>query len=204
MERMLVVTTPAADRRVVTPTELAADLGPLAAAMDDAALGALADAASAMIAASCNVEIFSESVVETFWLDEPRDRLFLERTPVATGATVSVDGVALVPEDVLIDVQTGAMRRLSAGALTAWPCGKVAVAYTGGYAAGAAPVALKVACLSVARRLNAGRTRVPFLKSEEVPGVLTQTFWVGQTGAAALNADEAALIGPFIRRRVGA
>ena len=207
MERMLVVTTPAQSRALVTIDELKADLGPLAATLSDEEFTALAESASATISAACNVVLVAETVVESFWLDQPRDRLFLERTPIAAGATVSIGGELLAPEGFVVDPNVGALRKVSATGIEPWPCGMIVVTYTGGFAENAIPPALKTACLSVARRMNAGRSRDPFLKSEEIPGVLNRTFWVGAVGSgatSALNPDEALLLSDFIRRRIGA
>jgi hypothetical protein len=178
----------------------------------DAALGRLISAASARMAAECDRVFLKESVTETFratqqlpglatnyYSQTPVEPLVLKRRPVRTLTSLTADSVALVAgTDFELDALAGVAYRLTGDTRTVWTNQKIVAVYDAGYdppgttggSALSVPQDLQAAVRSLVRTAWFGRGRDPLVRSEEVPGVLRQDYWVGSVpGSSDLPAD---------------
>ena len=196
MRQSFTVTSPAPDKSLVTIQQLR-----IAAGLEgsdnsrDAELLLLGEAISADIATACNVAddgvsiptLRRETIVETFWLSDRWDELFLSRRFVSAISVVTEAGVTLVPADHALDRAAGLLSRSRSGRPCAWGLGEGSVTYDAGF--DTVPADLAAAALDLARiRLSSG-SRDPLVKSEsiEVPDIQTkrQDFWVGALPGSA-------------------
>lgn len=148
--------------------------------------------ASSVVAGLCFPSLKRETVIETFYPDcywECADRLTLDRNPVVSISSVTVDGTALTDVVIVDDVVTdlaewrldGERRRLrrqtTAGKHSHWSfCTSIDVAYTGGYLLPGEtgrnlPVEIEEACIELVTAYWMTRGRDPGLRAEENVGV---------------------------------
>lgn len=199
------VTTPASDLSLLTIEELRAACGVTGTA-EDAALTTLGLRLSAAIARACGVAsdgvnpptLLRETCTEVFRPKQGRETLVLSRRPVTSIASLAENGTALEPADYEIHAASGVVSRLCGDISARWPCGKISVVYVAGYQA--APDELKLAASKLATALYAETARDPNLKREEVPGVMTQEFWVGPATDPLLSQEISDLLAPFRQR----
>ncbi len=150
------------------------------------------DEASDDIEASLGFRVARETAVETFWheqYDAMPDKLILDRTPVASIESVVVDGESYDPSRWRLDPGTGELFALDCAG---WPCvwfffKSIVVTYAGGYILPDAsdrnlPKGIEGACIDLVSSFWAAKGRDPALKSYEVPGVISKSFWVGSVG----------------------
>lgn len=163
---MITVET-AGESRLATATSLKAIL----TSLSDAAANTLIDQASALIASRAGRVLHSEVVSQT-WRDANTAALCPARWPVSSIAAVTVDGAALEATDYEDDGNR--IFRLASDARTRWGGSKIIVQYTGGYAP--IPADLQRACLDLCVNLHETEGRDQTLRSENVPGVLSQSF----------------------------
>src|SRR6185369_6043731 len=166
--------------------------------------------ASATIAGHCNRVFIAETVRETFRAPFARDELsswdviVLRRSPVVSIGSVIEDDVALtVDADYEHEPATGFLYRLCDGFRTSWRlrlCRSLVIEYEAGFAQDDPKIAsIREAALRLVRGAWIGRDRDPMVRSIEVPGVLSKTFWVGAVGEpGALPPDVELLIAPFV------
>jgi hypothetical protein len=203
MRRRLTVTTAATSSQLTT---IAAATAEIAGSPDAGDVQRWIDAASAAIARhTCRV-LARETVTETFWLEGRRhEALRLDRVPVSTLTSVTVDGSALtLSTEVLLEPDSGLLHRLSGDNPCDWYANKVEVAYTGGWllpgAAGAnLPADIERACLVTVAAMAAGTGRGPQLRSESADGIGATSWLDPRAEDGALPWSAAALLAPWRR-----
>lgn len=138
--------------------------------------------------------------------------LELRRRPVVSIASVILDDVLVPSGEYRIDGETGFLCRLTTdGYPCEWWFGKsLAVAYVAGYLLPGEtgfdtdpyplPPALQGAAVRLVSSFWASRGRDPTLRSEQLDGVASYTYWVGAVGAAGdLPPDVMSAIAPYQR-----
>lgn len=208
---LLTVTTPADDLALLTVAELRAAAG--LAATDgslDTELSALGRRVAASITAACRIAragavqptLRSETLSETFRLSCERRELVLARRPIAEIASVTENGTVLESAAYESDDAAGLLYRLSADTRACWPAVKIVIAYTAGWAT--VPPDLALAASKLAATVRAEDRRAdPNLRSEEIPGVISQTWWVGPKDDPAIPGEVLDLLGPYINPVIG-
>jgi hypothetical protein len=182
---MLTVITPATSQALVSLDTVKAELE-VSGAGDDAMLTSLIRQTSDEISSFCDRVFILETVRETFVLDDviwferhwrsAGEPLLVQRRPVVEVLSLAEDGVLVSPSEYETDLQRGRIWRNRDGLRTGWFARRVTVEYRGGYAPTAIPGALERAALDLIKRSYYQRTRDPNLRSEEVPGIISQTF----------------------------
>jgi hypothetical protein len=150
------------------------------------------DEASDDIEAALGFRLVREAAVQTFWheqYDVSPTVLVLDRAPVATIASVVVDGVTYDASRYRLDPKTGELFALhSSGYPSVWIFwNSVIVNYEGGYILPPAsdrdlPKGIEGACIDLLSSYWAAKGRDPAVRSEEVPGVISKQYWVGAVG----------------------
>ena len=207
MKSVLTVVTPGTSVDLTILANVKAELG-ITSTTEDANLETWIDQASGVITAACNRVFAKETVEESFrvrvqygkqW-PEP-EKIILQRAPVTSITSVVEDSTTLVRgTDYEIDYDSGVLTRLSGDYETRWSFSTLVIRYVTGYdLLGELPIAIERATISLVKSYRSAATRDPMLKSEEVPGVLTQTFWVGSVGDVlnGLPQDVETLIAPY-------
>jgi hypothetical protein len=185
------VASPAADTALTTLARVKLELS-ITNSDSDAILQDKIDEASDDIEAALGFRVVRETAVETFWHEQSDsfpDQLLLDRTPVASIASVVVDDVVIDSSLYRLDPKTGELFALnSAGYPFTWFFFKsVIVTYVGGYLLPGAsdsdlPKGIEGACIDLVSSFWAAKGRDPSVRSEEVPGVLSKQYWVGAVG----------------------
>jgi hypothetical protein len=164
---------------------------------------------SILLAASCNRTFGLETVVETF--RGRRGSLRLSRYPVAELTSVTDSGDTDVTADFVLDAESGLLRRsglpnnwferdLDWAWSQGWTYNDTTVHYSGGYALpDDAPLPLQQACLTMLKHRWSARTRDPSLRTIDVPGVISKTFWVS-SNADGLPPEVQQLLDPYTDR----
>lgn len=186
--------------RLTTPAAVRAEAGSAADGMDDAAINALIDQASGLVAGYCN-RVFAQEVVKESFYDGDGGALILKRIPVVSVSTIN--GAAYSDASFRLDKGAGLLH-LGCGARYGgrWP-EATEVVYTAGFVLPGdegrnLPVLVERATVLVAAAILSGRQRDPLAKSESVEGIGRTDYWVpGQ--ASGLNHPEAeALLRSFV------
>jgi uncharacterized phiE125 gp8 family phage protein len=220
MRSVVEIVTPSESELLTTLERVKRELSITSDASDEILEDKISEASSD-IAQAIPQRLPREGVRETFWHDEgahhwrtPHHRgnpmqttLFLRRTPVVKIDSVTVDDIALDPNEFLLDPDAGLLDRLSSdGIPCAWSfCKSVVVAYTAGFILPGAsgrnlPRAIEGAVIALVSDYWASRGRDPTLRSESIPGVIERQFWVGAVGEAeSLPPRVLASIAPFRR-----
>lgn len=207
MKSVLTVVTAADSVDLTILANVKAELG-ITVTTEDANIETWIDQASGIITAECNRVFGRETVLESFrnrlngnsqWA-EP-EKMILARTPV-TAFTSVVENTKTLVEGVDFECnrESGILTRLCGDYERRWCFRTLLVTYTGGYALlGTLPIAIERATIAMVKAYRSASTRDPMLKSEEIPGVLSQTFWVGSTGEKSngLPPDVETLIAPY-------
>jgi hypothetical protein len=186
------VTTRATSYDLVALGDLKSDLQTSAATSDDY-LKRTISAASAAVAQYCNRVFAVESVSDRFIASGRHaafpirtctDRLQLSRWPIVAVASVTLtlrDGSTQTlasGTDFLVDASVGQLIRLNVdGRASFWPAGGLEVAYSAGYAP--IPYDIQDAVTRLVKARVASRMRDPLLRSENLPGLGANTYWVG-------------------------
>jgi len=190
----LEIIAPAENHRLTTIATVRAETGMDPDQLDDAAVGALIDQASGLVAEHCNRIFAREKVKETFPCPTGR-ALILNRTPV-----VSVDGVVGAGgAGYSLDPAAGLVYRTSGH----WS-GVTSITYTAGYSLPGEtgrdlPMRVERATVLIAAVIISNRQRDALVKSVTVDGIGRTDYWLaGQT--SSLNHPEAeALLAPLVR-----
>ena len=210
---VLSVTTPATDLTLLTIDELRAIVG----ANDksrDADLKRLGDRAADAIVQACKLPadgatpptLRQEVLVDTFRLNRwwgKREHigyledLVLSRRPIVSVASITETGVTLDPtSDYEIHAAAGTLTRLFNDQTSRWAASTIIVTYTAGWAV--VPQGLKRAAEKLIRLYSANESRDPLLRSEEVTGISSRTFWIGAPGDPSIPQDVMDDLGPYI------
>lgn len=210
MRSIVAVASPASETALTTLSRVKLELAIADADTgNDAVLQDKIDEASDDIEAALGFRLVRESAVETFWheqYDAGPDRLILNRTPVVAIASVVVDGVAIDSSAYRLDPNTGELFALCNGYPSIWIfCQSVVVTYDGGYILPPAsnsnlPKGIEGACVALVSSFWAARGRDPTLRSEEIPDLISATYWVGAVGEdGELPPDIVTKLAPFRR-----
>jgi uncharacterized phiE125 gp8 family phage protein len=222
MRSIVEIVTPAKSELLTTLERVKAELQITSDANDEILEAKIAEASSD-VQAAVGKRLPQEDVKETFWHDDDRHlqrvahfgnpaqaTLFLNRTPVSSIASVTVDDVVLDPAEYRLDPDAGLLDRLSTdGIPCAWRfCKSVIVAYTGGFILPGQDgrnlaYAIEGAVVALVSDYWASRGRDPTLRAETIPGVIERQFWVGAVGDPGLLPPRVlASIAPFHRTAV--
>lgn len=149
-----------------------------------------------------------ETLTETFWNVGCEEYLILRRRPNVAMTSVTVDDVATT--DYRLDAETGQLYCLDAsGYPTFWSaCKSIVVVYAAGYTmpgqtnANLEP-ALEAAAIELLQSYWMSRGRDPLIRSEDVPGLGSVTYWVGAVGESGeLPPSVESRIAPFRRTSI--
>lgn len=180
---MIQIGSPAANRALLSLEEIRAAVGD-ASTDNDADLVDLSLQVSDLICDLCGVQgdgvnpatILQEDIVEIIRLSVSRAALTLTRRFVSAVDSVEIDGVAIDDEEYEIDAASGVLRYLNAsGGYSAWPAGKIEIAYTAGFST--APNPLKMAAKVIAREAWTSEGRDPLLRAETHDGYGTFQYF---------------------------
>lgn len=210
MRSIVTVASPASDTALTTLERVKLELDIASGdTSSDVVLQDKIDEASDDIEAALGFRLVRESAVETFWheqYDTAPERLVLDRTPVATIASVVVDGVVLEASAYRFDPNTGELFALCNGYPSVWIFWKsVVVTYDGGYILPPAsnstlPKGIEGACVALVSSFWAAKGRDTTLRSEDIPGLISNTYWVGAVGEEGeLPPDVVVKLAPFRR-----
>jgi hypothetical protein len=199
---MIEIVTPAASTRLTSLAAVKADLSITGTASDDALL-ALIDQFSGAIARWTGMTFGTETVRETFDISRLCDRrsILLDRWPIASITSVTVAGTALATDAYVADLNKGELLyRGTSTRFDLWPIGETSIVYTSGFVLPGAegrtlPHEVERACIVMVRQAWAGMGRDPSLRSEEVDGVATLTYFAAHGDALSLEAQ--ALLSPY-------
>jgi uncharacterized phiE125 gp8 family phage protein len=148
--------------------------------------------ASGDIEAQLSRTLCRAGITERFW-GEPycTEFLILNRWPVVSIASVTVDDVAVDSDEYRVDLETGQLFRLDASgypSVWAW-CKDILVVYTAGYlmpedSSPTLPAALEGAAVDLVSSYWQQRGRDPRVRAEDIPGIASVQYWVGSIGSS--------------------
>lgn len=203
------VTVPADSHRLTTLAAVKGEMR-LSAGADDEFLSDLIDRATATIRRWCGRIFALETVHEIFRLTAPVEELPLTRWPLVSIDSVTEGATTLTTADYEADDETGLVYRLtSSDTRRCWTAPKIVVDYSAGYIlpgkpGRTLPEDVERATIMLVKAAWFSRTRDPLVKSEDVSGVLSSTFWVGGfSDGAALPPDIEGLLSPHRQPPIG-
>lgn len=194
---MLLVTQAAGDRKLLTTEQMRLAAG-LAAddASQDSALALLNARISAEIVEACRIAIGNgaeptlrrEALLERFRLGrDERGPLILARRHNVEILSVVIDGVALTPDDWLVDSESGLLARLRSGVECEWTGTTGLVAYRAGFED--VPPDLVGTASDLVRLRRSEVSRDPLAKRErvDVDGIdaIETEYWISVVGSSA-------------------
>lgn len=210
MRSITTITTPPARVALTTVERVKAELGITGDANDDLLEQKILEASSDIESKLARV-LARAGITQRFWGDPGAAEFFLlDRYPVASVASVTVDEVLVSADQVLLDSDTGLIYRLDASGHACpftW-CKNVIVVYAGGYELPGAsipdlPPVLQAAAIELMTQYWTSRGRDPSIRSEDIPGVMAVQYWVGAVGdAGELPPSVMSKISPFRRAQV--
>lgn len=207
MRSIVTISSAASVTALTTLERIKAELS-IATTAHDAVLGYKIDEASSDIGAHLNRVLARETLSETFWGGiDGIETLMLDRYPVASITSVTVDGVAVDAAEYRLEKESGLLFRLTAdGYGSRWSAGKsIVVVFEAGYLLPGQqgrnlPAALEGAAVDLVASYWSSRGRDPLVRSQEIPGVISTTYWVGAVGdAGELPPSVLSKISPFRR-----
>ena len=195
---MLEIITPAESTRLISIEAARIAIG-LADddASQDAALEPLIDQASAAIVAFIGQPLARQTYRESAWSFASLDSFMVSRFPVASIASVEIDGTAITVDGYRVDAATGIVHRRSPTRCGPfWPAGETIVEYVAGYELpDDLPADIQRAAILMLRQSHMGAGRDPLLRSEETDGVASFSYFAA--GAAAVPLEAQALLAPY-------
>lgn len=204
---MLTVTSRASSHALVELEAVKAELG-LSGGAEDTGLQSLIARASGMIAKHCNQTFAREGLRQVVRDIHGRDCLLLARRP-ATVRAVSVDGVALAPEEWGLPEGSARLMRLQGGLPCAWRGRAAVVEFDAGYRlpgqapdpeAPEVPPDLQQACLRLVTALRESAGRDPLLRSTNLEQVMSHSWVDPRALGADLPPQVADALAPYRRR----
>lgn len=206
---MLTVTTPAESHRLTTLASVKGELR-LTGGGDDEFLLDMIDRASAVIRRWCNRSLALEAVREVVRSTNPAPTLLLSRWPVVSVTSVAIGTTDLADTEYEAETDNGMLYRLTAGdSRCPWPVGKITIDYQAGYVLPGQPGRtlpddIERAAIMLVKAGWFSRTRDPLVRSEDVAGVMSTSFWVGGfTDGASLPPDVGGLLSPHRQPALG-
>ena len=208
---MLIVSTPA-DTTALTTLVAVKEEMKIVGGADDAWLRRQIDGASALACAYLGVPMANdgtanlgrETVVETIRLDRGHPRrgrwdvrrhdLRLARWPISSVTSVEEAGTVLDAAAYEMDVELGALTRLSGGAPSFWAVGKIVITYVAGWLLPGdegrnLPPEIEDAVIELVKASVFGRSRDPAIKSEQADGIDSVTYFFGTPGEGPMPAS---------------
>lgn len=188
MRSVLVVTTPASDRSLLTVSERREAAG-VTDSSQDTKLAALDLRNSAAIMTECEVAVGAgaeptlrqETLTETFRGVDVQELLLARRFNIEITSLVQDGETLAADDDFVVDPESGLVARLVNDRPIRWCATKVVAVYKAGFAD--VPGDLAEAAMDFMRLTLAERGRDPSLKSEvvDIPDVrrVERDFWVG-------------------------
>ena len=206
---MFSVTTPAADKTLLTAAELRAAIG-LADGdtSKDAVLTTIGAAAALIIARECTVPasggneptLRSEGITETWRVTRCQELLLPARRFVSAITSISVDGTAIGISDFEADPSNDFIFRLVNDCRAVWRPSKVTAVYTAGFAT--VPPDLKQAAKKIVSDIYTTASRDPNLKRVKIDGVSEREYWVGPVTDPSIPQEVRDLLAPYSQIRV--
>lgn len=218
MDSIVTVTTAATTRALTTRDAVKADLAITTTDLDQWITQKIASY-SAAVEGFCDRIFASQTYQETFRLDSAGSRswsvneLPLKHYPVSSITSVNEDDDDddLAATEYEVDATSGLLYRLSDdGTLRLpWTARKMIVTYVAGYVLPPTadydlPSDISEAVLVAIKAKYHSRGRDPALRSQDIPGVISQSFWVGAAGdkATQLPPEAAGLLDGYVRTDV--
>lgn len=213
MRSILSITTAPAVTKLVTLTRVKQELE-ITDNSKDALLNAKIDEATSDIEAHLNRTLSRIAATETFWTEPGgqglADVLVLDRAPVPSITSVTVDDVLVETDEYRLDADAGLLYRLDSGGYPyVWQwCKSIVVVYAGGFllpgeTGRTLPPALEAAAVELMQSYWLSRGRDPLIRSEDVPGLGSVQYWVGAVGESGeLPPGVVSKIAPFRRPAV--
>lgn len=190
MRSILTVTTAPSVTSLTTLQRVKDELG-IADGASDAILNTKIAEASSDIEAHLGRTLSRATLTQTFWGEGCAECLLLGRVPVASITSVTVDDVLVDADEYRLDSETGALYRLdSSGYPDGWDwCKSVVVVFAAGYLLPGEtgrnlPPAIEAGAVSLVQSFWSNRGRDPLVKSMEIPGVISEQYWIGAVGEA--------------------
>jgi len=193
MRSIVTVTVPATNEALTTLDRVKLELD-IENDDSDEVLQAKIDEASSDIEASLGYRLVRETVSEAIYrdlFDHFPMSLLLERYPIVSITSVTVDGEALSASLYRLDPKTSELIVLDS---SGYPCGwffqqSVVVVYVAGYilpgeSGENLPEGIQGAAVELISNYWAARGRDPSVKSENIPGLMAVDYWVGAVGEA--------------------
>lgn len=203
---MLTVVTPATAFRLTTVERARVLLG--FGNGEDAAVQRLIDQASRTIAEFCRRPFGVETVRETFGgCDIKGDGALLSRSPVTAFGPVLADGATLLTTEYQHDRESNRLYRVDAsGWRWPWWSGSgLTVEYTAGYTLPAdsgswtLPESVERAAIMLVGAYLSTRAKDPLVRTEDVAGVGSTTWWVPGANDNLLSPEAEQLLQPYRR-----
>jgi uncharacterized phiE125 gp8 family phage protein len=188
MQSIVTVTSAASSYDLTTLANVKAELG-ITDGASDAVLRRYITSASLAAAHYCNrvfaVETVSELALPGNCYNWTKSEVLqLSRFPLVTVTSVTEDTTLLtVDDDYLVNSSNGQLIRVSDDVTSQWLLG-VTVVYSSGYAT--TPADLEDAVIRMVTQRYSAKGRDSALRSEEIPGVRSATYWIA-TGNEAGN-----------------
>lgn len=173
----------------------------------DALLGIKINEASSDIEAHLSRTLAYAGLTQTFWGEGTADYLILDRAPVGSIVSVTLDDDLVDSDEYRLDADSGILYRLdSSGYPCTWYwCKSVIIVFTGGYELPGAddptlPPAIEAAAVELVTSYWTARGRDPTVRAEDIPGIGSVTYWVGAVGEdGGLPPSVTSKIAPFRR-----
>ena len=199
MNSILTVTTAADTHDLTVLDTVKEELGRTVSATD-AQLTRWIHEASTQIASHCRRVFAAETVQEVFHGVSGADELILSRRPVTSITSVTEDDdTALAATYYEIEADTGLLYRLDGtGYRERWHASRVTVVYVGGYSLlGNLPRDIEAATVQLVARRAFMASRDPNLRTVQVEGVGSRSFWVSPQSETLMSDDIKALLAPY-------
>lgn len=196
MMSIVTVTVPAVSQDLTVLATVKNELGITSDTNDDAKLAVYIKQASDAVSAWCRRVFGQETVSETFRPSFQVGKLILDRRPVSSITSVTEDGTALSASDYELDAESGMVTRLYSDCQSNWSASKITVVYVAGYELlDSLPHSIEKATILLVKNYYYSGPRDPLMKSVDIPGVMSESYWVGDNGSIP---DEVAdLLGPY-------
>jgi uncharacterized phiE125 gp8 family phage protein len=192
---MLIVTTPAENFDLTTIEAVKAEIS----TSSNALLATMITQASQAIASYCSRVFARETVQETLRPARCAGWINLERWPVASIASITENGTALVSADYELDASTGQLLRLRNDQQCYWPTGKVIIAYAAGYEDDEIPEPLQRAAIETVKAWWNAKDRDRTIRDVQYSDQSSISYQVGNGALPPIVTD---LLAPYRNFRI--
>lgn len=191
MRSVTTIATGPNETKLTTIERVKQDLSILDTA-NDALLAAKIDEASSDIEAHLARTLSRATLTQTFWGGQGyAEYLVLDRAPVASITSVTVDDVAVDSDEYRLDGDAGILFRLdSSGYPSVWEWSKsIIVVFAAGFLLPGEqnrnlPFAIESAAIELVQSFWLSRGRDPMVKAFSAPDLGAYEYWVGAVGEA--------------------